>query len=134
MWLWLWSKPSAQARELSGLQAMLQMRSECAFQLRSCRLCARSHSRSSPPKQPVARMLEGCAGFAELTRQQEMGRSEPNWELSTKRFYGKEDKEADAVLVPETLDLDLVLRQFLHVALLLLLFLQTLFATASSPI
>lgn len=59
-------------------------------------------------------MLEGCEGFAELTRQQEMGRSEPNWELSTKRFYGKEDKEADAVLVPETLDLDLVLRQFLH--------------------
>ena len=87
---------------------MLQIRSVCAFQLRSCRLFARFHKRSSPPKQPVARMLEGSEGLAELTRQQEMGRSEPNWELSTKRFYGKEAKKADAVLVPKTLYLDFV--------------------------
>ena len=43
-----------------------------------------------PPKQPVASRLDGKLGFVEFTLQQEMGRSDPNCELSTNRFYRKD--------------------------------------------
>lgn len=108
-----------------GFQSTLQMRSSWARHDFSMLLLSRSHRRSSPPKHPVSRRVP-------LTRQQEMGRSLPNWELSTNRFYFvRLLSRTNAILIPQLPDRLLVLREVGQIGLLLLLFLQSL--SASSP-
>lgn len=108
-----------------GFQSTLQMRSSWARHDLIMLLDARSQRRSSPPKHPV-RSLESC------TRQHEMGRSLPNWELSTQRFYSVSLAcSTDAILIPQLFHRLLVLGEKRQVGLFLLLLFQSLFASTT---
>lgn len=76
-----------QARVERGLQAKPHTRPLWAVHEWTFALVWRFHKRISPPKQPVRRAEDGRDSFAELTRQQSIGRSEPNWDWPRNKLY-----------------------------------------------